>query len=221
MSPKRQRAASAIALLLVFSLSQVYVHATLAGKKLPVNGTVATNPARTGKLITRGNNPISLNGNATNSGATILPGAQLQTPANVGASVQLGRMGVLRLAPETSVTLNFDNSSVDVILNSGYATLTTAAGTKASITTPDGKTTHNDASRLSTIEGQTGDDDDNNKKKKGAGYLGGEDGEGLLGDASNSAARAFGLIVLGGAITAAVFIARNGRGDNPSTSSTR
>lgn len=219
MSPKRQRAASAIALLLVFSLSQVYVHATLAGKKLPVNGTVATNPARTGKLITRGNNPISLNGNATNSGATILPGAQLQTPANIGASVQLGRMGVLRLAPETSVTLNFDSSNVDVILNSGYATLTTAAGTKASITTPDGKTTRNDASRLSTIEGQTGDDD--NDKKKGAGYLGGEDGEGLLGGTSNSAARAFGLVVLGGSIAAAVFIARNGRGDNPSTSSTR
>lgn len=215
MSPKRHRAASALALFLVFSLSQVYVHATLAGKKLPVNEAVATNPARTGKLITRGNNPISLNGNATNSGATVLPGAQLLTPANVGATVQLGRMGVLRLAPETSVTLNFDNSSVDVILNSGYATLTTAAGTKASITTPDGKTTRNDASKLSTIESVVGDDDDD--KKKAAGYLGGEDGEGLLGDVSNSAARAFGLVVLGGAIAAAIFISRNGRGDNPST----
>ncbi|HEY0405336.1 MAG TPA: hypothetical protein VGC89_06395 [Pyrinomonadaceae bacterium] len=218
MSPKRQRAASAIALLLVFSLSQVYVHATLTGRNMAVKNAAATNPARTGKLTTRGNNPISLNGISTNSGTTILPGAQLLTPANVGASVQIGRIGLLRMSPETSLTLNFSDKSVDVILNSGYATLTTAAGVKGTIATPDGKTASNDASKLSTIEGQTGDDDANNKKKKGTGYLGsGEEGEGLLGDASNSATRAFGLIVLGGAIAASIFIVRNGRGDNPST----
>lgn len=216
MSPKRQRAASAIALLLVFSLSQVYVHATLAGKSPAVKNAAATNPARTGKLTTRGNNPISLNGISTNSGTTVLPGAQLLTPANVGASVIIGRIGLVRMAPETSLTLNFNDKSVDVILNSGYATLTTAAGVKGTIATPDGKTATNDTSKLSTIEGQTGDDDDD--KKKSAAYLGsGEEGEGLLGGVSNSAARAFGVIVLGGAIAASIFIVTNGRGDNPST----
>jgi hypothetical protein len=218
MSPKRQRAASAIALLLVFSLSQVYVHATLAGKNLAVKNAAATNPARTGKLTTRGNNPISLNGISTNSGTTVLPGAQLLTPANVGASVIIGRIGLLRMSPETSLTLNFNDKSVDVILNSGYATLTTAAGVKGTIATPDGKTATNDTSKLSTIEGQTGDDDDD--KKKSAGYLGsGDEGEGIFGgSAGNGAAEAFGVIVLGGAIAASIFIVTNGRGDNPSTS---
>ncbi|MDX6695791.1 MAG: hypothetical protein QOF02_3394 [Blastocatellia bacterium] len=217
MSPKRQRAASAIALLLVFSLSQVFVQATLAGKNLAVKNAAATNPARTGKLTTRGNNPISLNGISTNSGTTVLPGAQLLTPANVGASVVIGRIGLLRMAPESSLTLNFNDKSVDIILNSGYATLTTAAGVKGTIATPDGKTASNDTSKLSTIEAQTGNDDDD--KKKAGGYLlgSGEEGEGLLGGISNSSARAFGLIVLGGAIGATIFIVTNGRGDNPST----
>ena len=204
MTQKSRRAASAIALLLVFSLSQLYVQANLAVKSPKAKTSVAA-PARTGKLMTRGNHPVSLNGNSTSSGTTVLSGSELQTPAGVGASVQLGRNGLVRLAPETSLTLNFDNESIDVTLNSGYATLTTNEGIRGSITMPDGKTVRNDASKLSTIEGQTGDDDDD--KKKAAGYIpGGEEGEGLLGGASNGAARAFGLAVLGGAIAATVII---------------
>ncbi len=162
MTQKRQRAASAIALLLVFSLAQVYVNANLATKSAAAK-TEATTLARTGKLITRGNHPISLNGNRTSSGTTVLSGSELLTPAGVGASVQLGRNGHLTLAPETSLTLDFDDASIDVTLNSGYATLTTNEGIRGSITMPDGKTVRNDATKLSTIEGPsaaTEDSDD-------------------------------------------------------------
>jgi hypothetical protein len=162
MTPKSQRAASAIALLLVFSLAQVYVQANLATKSAAAKAEAAT-LARTGKLVTRGNSAISLNGNRTVSGTTVLSGSELQTPAGVGASVQLGRNGHLTLAPETSLTLDYDDTSIDVTLSSGYATLTTNEGIRGSITMPDGKTVRNDVSKLSTIEGPsaaTEDSDD-------------------------------------------------------------
>ena len=224
MLQKHQRATSAIALLLVFSLSQVYVHANLAGKSSLVKNAVTSPASKNGRLTTRGNNPITLNGNLTHSGTTVLSGSQLQTPEGVGASVQLGRRGLLRLAPETSLTLNFDNESVDVALDSGYATLTTNEGFKGSITTPDGKTERTDPARLSTIIGQTDqqDDDDDDEKKAGALLGSGSDeGVGLLGGISNDAARAFGLVVLGGAIAGSLIIVNlegDDRGFNPSPS---
>lgn len=152
MTQKRQRANLAIALLLVFSLSQVYVNANLATNSPAAKTEAATLARSTGKLITLGNNPISLNGNRTHSGTTVLSGSQLQTPAGVEASVQLGQGGLLHLAPETSLTLNFDDASIDVTVTSGYATLTTNEGIRSSITMPDGKTTRTDVTELPTIE---------------------------------------------------------------------
>ena len=221
MTSKRQRAASAIALLLIFSISQIYVQASLAGKSLPTTNT-ATAPARAGKLTTTGNNPINVNGNSTNPGTSIISGSQLLTPAGVGASVQIGKLGLLRMAPETSLTLNFNGSTIDVTLTSGYATLTTGPGVKGSITTPDGKTERTDSAKLSTVIGkaiQNDDDDDDDDKKKAAGLIGSgsDEGVGVLGGISNDAARAFGLIVLGGATAAAIIVVvTNDRGDNPS-----
>jgi hypothetical protein len=225
MTSKRQRAASAIALFLVFSLSQVYVQANLASKSSTAS-VAAPAVARAGKLTTRGNNPITVNGNLTNSGTTILSGALLQTPAEVGASVQIGKKVLLRMAPKTKLTLSFNDSTVDVVLESGLADLTTAPGMKGSITTPDGKTALNDSTKLSTIVGQKDDkdkdkdkDDDDDDKDKGGGYLGSGEGEGLLGGASNSSARAFGLVVLGGAVAAAILITMmddDGRGSTVS-----
>jgi hypothetical protein len=223
MTSKRQRAASAIALVLIFSISQIYVQASLAGKSSAATNPAGAAAARTGKLTTSGNNPINVNGNSTKPGTTILPGSTLLTPAGVGASVQIGKLGLLRMAPETSLTLNFDGSSVDVTLATGYATLTTGPGVKGSITTPDGKTERTDSAKLSTITGQSDDqtkDDDDDDKKKAAGILGSgsDEGVGVLGGISNDAARAFGLIVLGGATAAAVIVvATDDRGDNPST----
>lgn len=204
MTSKRQKAASAIALLLVFSLSQVYVQANLSSKSSEASAAAPT-VARTGKLTTRGNNPITVNGNLTNSGTTILTGTLLQTPAGIGASVQIGKKGLLRMAPKTSLTLNFNDESVDVVLDSGHADLTTAPGMKGSITTPDGKTARTDSTKLSTIVGQKDDDDDDDDDKGGA-YLGSGEGEGLLGGASNGSARAFGLAVMAAAVATSVVI---------------
>jgi hypothetical protein len=114
------------------------------------------------------------------------------------------------------LTLNFSGSNIDVTLASGYATLTTGPGVKGSITTPDGKTARTDSAKLSTIIGQTDDDDDDDDKGGMVGS-GSDEGVGMLGGVSNDAARAFGLIVLGGATAAAIIVVvTNDRGDNPS-----
>jgi hypothetical protein len=222
MTSKRQRAASAIALVLIFSISQIYVQASLGGKNSAATNPAGATAARTGKLTTSGNNPINVNGNSTKPGTTILSGSTLLTPAGVGASVQIGKLGLLRMAPETSLTISFEGSTIDVTLSSGYATLTTGPGVKGSITTPDGKTERAESNKLSTIVGKAvqNDDDDDDDKKKAAGILGSgsDEGVGVLGGISNDAARAFGLIVLGGATAAAVIVvATDDRGNNPST----
>jgi hypothetical protein len=218
MTVRHHKAFSAIALFLVFSVTQVYVQASLAAStSRNNNGATAL---VSGKLATRGGGLIKLNGNDVGPGTTILSGAQVQTPANIGATIQLGALGKLDLAPETSLTLSFGQSSVDVKLDTGYVVLTTMKGIDGTMTTPNGIVSKSDSSKSSTLVGQ--DDDDKNKKKKGGVVLPGSDtGEGILGGISNSAARVFGVIVLGGAITAALIDTLHDRGLNPSPATNR
>jgi hypothetical protein len=218
MTVRHHKAFSAIALFLVFSVTQVYVQASLIASTPGNNKGAAA--LVSGKLATRSGGLIKLNGNDVGPGTTILSGAQIQTPADIGATVQLGALGKVDLAPETSLTLSFGQSSVDVKLDGGYAVLTTMKGIDGSMTTPNGVVSKSDASKASTLVGQ--DDNDKNKKKKGGVVLPGSDtGEGILGGISNSAARVFGLIVLGGAITAALIDTLHNRGLNPSPATNR
>jgi hypothetical protein len=112
------------ALLLVLSIAQVYVLAD-SGKAL------------FGLLATSGNSIVNVNGGDATSGATILSGVQLQTPENVTAHVQLSSLGKLDISPNTSLTLDFDESSINVNVTAGDALLTTNKGINGSITFKD------------------------------------------------------------------------------------
>lgn len=223
MTLRHQKAFSAIALFLIFSVTQVYVQANLLASPARSENTGASTLLLSGKLATRGGGLITLNGNQVGPGATILTGAQLQTPENVGATVQLGKLGKVDLAPGTNLMLSFGPSNVDVRLSTGYAILTTLKGIDGSMTTPDGVVSKSDSTKVSTVVGQ--DDQDKNKKKKGGTVIpdsgvgaGSDTGQGILGGLTNNAARTFGLIVLGGAIIGAILVSihQRGRGLNPS-----
>lgn len=128
----------AAALLLVSSILSVCVG---GGAAAPL----------TGKLTTRGSKPVIVNGNKVNAGTAIFSGAQIQSPENVGATVDLGTLGRLDLAPKTDITLTFSAGNVAVELRAGYVVLTTQKGVKGYVRTPEGALSQTDPTKLSSV----------------------------------------------------------------------
>src|SRR5207237_1872277 len=91
--------------LIAFAFTQVYV---LAG--LPAPAPAAPQRAITAKLSTKNNAPITVNGNAAGTGATILTGATIETPDQVSAVIDLGDAGVIELQPGSKIQLDFDSN---------------------------------------------------------------------------------------------------------------
>jgi hypothetical protein len=118
MKPRQKRALKAFAIFLAFAFSQVYVTAALPG---PAPGTVPQQTL-TARLTTRNNQPITVNGNAAGTGATILTGATIETPDQVGATLDLGDAGIVELEPNSKIQLDFDeNGNVRVKVIRGCA----------------------------------------------------------------------------------------------------
>jgi hypothetical protein len=123
-------------LLVLIAVTNVYVFAN--GAVLSSAKNSSESKVLLGKLITNSNRPILVNGGDAITGTIILSGSQLITPAVGSATVQLDKLGMVMIAPSSSVTLAFDSKSVTVNVASGDATLTTAEGVKGSVIGPNG-----------------------------------------------------------------------------------
>ncbi len=139
MIRRGQKALKALALVLVFSVLHLF----------PATAFAATGAqAGTGKLTTRGNQSITVNGIPANSGATILPGATIETGDQVGATVNLGSLGSLDIAPNTKLQLTFNsNGTIEVSLIEGCVILRVKEGTFGAINTSEGRVVSNDQTR--------------------------------------------------------------------------
>ena len=98
-----------------------------------------------GRLAINGDKAITVNGNSVRTGATVVSGAQLETPPEAGASLQLWPLGRVELAPRTSLQINFGQlkpgaNRIEVNLLSGCAILMTYAGVEGEVRTPQGTT---------------------------------------------------------------------------------
>jgi hypothetical protein len=130
----------------------ILVFVTLA---LQVSVTAA--PRLVGTLKTRDSKPIMVNGNKTGSDTTILSESHIQCPEKIGATVDLGALGRLDIAPKTDLTLSFSASEIRVQLKSGYVLLTTKKGISGIVTTSEGDVFRTDSSKLSSVVGLTHD----------------------------------------------------------------
>jgi len=129
MNQKRRNGSRAIAALLLFSITQI---------GLATNVT-AIPQQFVARLTTRNNQPITVNGLSANTGASILTGATIETGADQSATVNLGPLGSLDIAPNTKLVLTYDDQgNVKALIIYGCAILTAKKKTKGEVATEQG-----------------------------------------------------------------------------------
>jgi len=108
MNLKRRNGPRAIAaLLLLFSIAQIGLQVGLA--EPTVTTAIPITPQAVGRLTTRNNQPIQVNGLSATTGASILSGATIETGADQSATINLGPLGTVDIAPNTKLVLTFDD----------------------------------------------------------------------------------------------------------------
>jgi len=98
--------------------------------------TLATTGAPSGELSVTGD--VSVNGQRVTSGGTIFSGSAIVTAKDSSATVSLGKLGRIELAPNTSLRLTFVDNAIAGLLDAGRARVSTPAGVSVSLTTKDG-----------------------------------------------------------------------------------
>lgn len=152
MQPRMKKAAKVFALLVAFVVLQVYVQADLLATRSNGGATATAAQPSAGRLTTRGNNPVTVNGNTAHSGDSVFSGQQIQTPDGTGASVQLPGLGKVDLAPNTGATITFGAGKITVTLLSGCVVLSTNKGTAGSVESGGAEIAHTDPSKNSSVD---------------------------------------------------------------------
>jgi len=137
MNQKRRNGPRAIAALLLFSIVQISLQVGLAE---PINATDAPVVQQiVARLTTSNNQPITVNGLGANTGASILTGATIETGADQSATVNLGSLGSVDIAPNTKLVLTYDDQgNVKVLVITGCAVLTAKKKTTGEVATEQG-----------------------------------------------------------------------------------
>jgi hypothetical protein len=136
----------AIALLIVCSFLQFCVSLALAGPVTPSETALPTPPpqANGGRVITRNNQTVTVNGNVVGNGATVLPGAIVETGDKVAAAINLGPLGSIEIAPNTKIKIEFSNGQIKVTIIEGCAIVKNKQGVYAQVFTDKGQVASND-----------------------------------------------------------------------------
>jgi len=129
MHQRRRNGSRAIAALLLFSITQIGL-ATRA---------TAIPQQFVARLTTRNNQPITVNGLSAGTGASILTGATIETGADQSATVNLGPLGTLDIAPNTKLVLTYDDKgNVKALLVYGCVILAAKKKTTGEVATEQG-----------------------------------------------------------------------------------
>ena len=209
MTKQRRNGSRAIAVFLAFALVQICIQLSFAA---PASGPAVVPQQFIARLTTTGNQPITVNNASASSGATLLTGATIETPAAVSATIDLGALGTIELQPNSSIQLDFDdNGNVRVKVLRGCVVMRKSGGGTGEIYTAEGAS------------------EKTNNNRKGMGFCyangglnpigqsavttgGGAGGEGIGTEALVA------IIAGGGALAAGLIWAFHGGGGNPSPS---
>lgn len=139
MNFTHKRRIAATGLFVMAAIMQTYVGVSFAARASAVNPSPVAAQEIAGSLTTSENKPILVNGASAITGATILSGALVETPAKMTATINIPGHGTLDLAPDTKVIIEFDpTGNIRVMLRQGCVTLHTQKGTTGEIDNAQG-----------------------------------------------------------------------------------
>jgi hypothetical protein len=140
MDQKRRNGYRAVAALLLFSIAQVGLQVAFADRTSTITATTLA-PQIIGRLTTKNNQPVTVNGLSAATGASILTGATIETGNDQSASVDLGPIGALEIDQNTRVVLTYDEQrNVKAHVLSGCVTLRTRTGATGEVMSDQGFT---------------------------------------------------------------------------------
>jgi hypothetical protein len=153
MLSRQQKVVRAVAPLLVFSISQLYIQASLTSSNTPAQDPQTAATPMTGRLEILGRNHIRVDSHDTESGVTIVDAQTLETsdctsaivhllPVGVTAVSELGRV---ELATNSKAVINYGPGKVKVTLVRGCARVNASPGIDATISLPDGTSVPSEA----------------------------------------------------------------------------
>ena len=137
MNLRRRKAFKVIAALLLFSISQIGLQIGFAEPHATKTPLVIPQQI-VGRLVTRNNQPITVNGQSASTGASIVSGGVIETAADQSATVNVGPLGSVEIAPNTKVMLTFETGSLKAAVTFGCVILRAKKGTTGEIETEKG-----------------------------------------------------------------------------------
>jgi hypothetical protein len=147
MTIQRRRGSRAIAVFLAVALVHVFMQLSFAAPAAPAAPAVVPQQF-IARLTTTGNQPITVNNASAASGASLLTGATIETPAAVSATIDLGALGTIELQPNSSIQLDFDdNGNVRVKILRGCVVIKKSGPGEAEVYTAEGSSEKTNSNR--------------------------------------------------------------------------
>jgi len=144
----------ALSMCLVVAVYTTYSMVALAG-----TGRIAGELTVTGNGMNGETPSVTVNGEAAKSGRSVFSSSIIATPENAGAVINLGKTGVIELAPNTTFAVTFDDKSVSGDLTSGKLTVL-GSSTGVNVKTLAGNIVKLAAGESVNAAGKAQDDDD-------------------------------------------------------------
>lgn len=140
----------ALSMCLVVATMATYSMVTLANsEKIAGELTISSKVA----------SAVKVNGEVAQNGRSIFSSSTIATPENTSAVINLGKAGKVQMAPNTILTLSFNEKGISGDLAAGQITVLNASES-VNVKTPNGTTVKLGAGETATANGQAQDDDD-------------------------------------------------------------
>ena len=149
----------ALSMCLVAVITATYSMAALAGTEKLAGELLVSGKASNGQVAS-----VKVNGETAQSGRSIFTASTIATPDNASAVVNLGKAGRIELAPNTTISLSFDEKIISGNLSAGHITVLNSSESVV-VTTAEGKVIKLNAGDSADAAAQTqtaADNDDDN-----------------------------------------------------------
>lgn len=155
----------ALSMCLIVAMIATYSMVTLANAEkiageLTVGGDMANGQASF----------VKVNGEKAESGLSIFSNSTIATPDGANAIINLGKVGKIELAPNTIMTVSFDDKGISGDLATGRVTVLSASDT-VTVKMSEGKTVKLHSGE-SAADNKSAKDDDDDKDDNGGGRHG-------------------------------------------------